>query len=252
MKNRALGAIFSLKCTLYPTFRIGTVEDYFITVFNSGTALPTGVVVQLEFAPGMEYVSSHGPTKAKLENNVVIFAPLASIAPRKAIKWRVKFKMHKVGRQIITASIMTQQLSKPVVKCESTTVFNKAFYKNGKVPALACELIDINDPVDVGDTETYVIRVQNQGNADITGIKIVCDLDDNMKLIKTTGPTDKLELKNQELSFQPLSCLKPRKKATWQVWVRGQRAKKARFQMKVTADQFPIPIIRAESTNFYK
>ena len=57
------------------------------------------------------------------------------------------------------------------------------------IPAVLLEVIDLDDPIEVGKNETYVIVVTNQGSAPDTDIKIRAYLEDSMQYVSVSGAT---------------------------------------------------------------
>ena len=55
------------------------------------------------------------------------------------------------------------------------------------IPAVLLEVVDVTDPVEVGTRTTYVITVTNQGSAPSTNIEIVCNLEENVRYVSSSG-----------------------------------------------------------------
>jgi len=123
------------------------------------------------------------------------------------------------------------------------------------IPALLLEVIDIDDPDELGTTETYVVTVTNQGSANATNVKIEAMLEDSMGYVSTEGPT-KGKAPGSEaggtIVFEPLPSLAPKAKATWKVIVKSLKTGDVRFGVKMQADQLDRPVQETESTNFYE
>jgi uncharacterized repeat protein (TIGR01451 family) len=119
------------------------------------------------------------------------------------------------------------------------------------IPALLLETIDVTDPLEVGQNQTYVISVTNQGSAPGTGIKIVANLEDQMEFASASGQT-RGTAQGKTVTFEPLANLPPKAKATWQVVVKATGTGDVRFKVNMTADQLTRPVEETESSNFFK
>jgi len=119
------------------------------------------------------------------------------------------------------------------------------------VPALLLEAIDIADPIEVGDNETYEITVTNQGSIPGMDIQIVVTLEDYFEYVSSSGPT-KGTLKANVLTFDDLPMLEPKTKAKWTVVVKTKKVGDARFKVEMTSRRLTRPVDETESTNIYK
>jgi uncharacterized repeat protein (TIGR01451 family) len=115
-------------------------------------------------------------------------------------------------------------------------------------------VIDVEDPVRVGDTETYTITVTNQGTAADTNIKIECTLPPNVEYVSATGTTAAMAGAGSDgvVRFTPVGSLPPKAKAAWSVVVRGKSAADARFTVVLNTDQLMGPVQENEATYFYE
>jgi uncharacterized repeat protein (TIGR01451 family) len=113
--------------------------------------------------------------------------------------------------------------------------------------ALLIEAIDDNDPVQIGDTTTYTIRVTNQGTADETNIGLTMKFTDQVKPISAEG----LTVNGQEMSISSIPKLAPKESVTYKITIQGVRAGDARLKVTLTSDGLTSPVIEEESTRVY-
>lgn len=118
------------------------------------------------------------------------------------------------------------------------------------VPAILLEVIDLEDPVEVGKEVTYVIKVTNQGYASGTNIRMVCTLPASQEFVSGEGITPVLA-SGATLTMDALPRLEPKAEASWRVVVKAARADDARFRAELSSDQFERPIHEDESTRQY-
>lgn len=118
------------------------------------------------------------------------------------------------------------------------------------IAAVLLEVVDIDDPIEVGQSETYEITVTNQGSAPDTNIKIVAELEEGFEYISSSGATTGT-LSGNKVSFSPLKSLAPKAQATWKVQVKGNKPNDYRFKVILTSDQLTRDVEETESTHVY-
>ena len=118
------------------------------------------------------------------------------------------------------------------------------------IPAILLEMIDLEDPILIGGTETYEITIINQGSAVDTNIRLVCTLPDNMEYISSTGPTEPT-VKGKKVTFAPLTNLSPKARATYRLTCKANTAGDVRFHVEMTSDQIKSPVEENEATRIY-
>lgn len=123
------------------------------------------------------------------------------------------------------------------------------------IPAVLLEVIDITDPVQVGTDTTYVITVTNQGSAQDTNVRIVCNLEAAQQLVSATGitqPTSPVNASATSVTFAPLPVLAVGAKESWRVTVKAKSAGDIRFAVQMNTDNLQRPVNETEATNFYE
>jgi hypothetical protein len=118
------------------------------------------------------------------------------------------------------------------------------------IPAVLLEVVDLADPVLVGNDVVYTLRVLNQGSAPLTNIRIVAALEDSQTFLSGTGPSA-VSAAAGNLAMAPLPLLKPGEEARWRVVVKAEKAADVRFAVELRADQFQRPINETEATLQY-
>lgn len=118
------------------------------------------------------------------------------------------------------------------------------------IPAILLEVVDLEDPIEVGKEATYEIRVTNQGSATGTNIRLTATLPASQSYVSGSGVTTLTE-QERAVTFAPLAQLEPKAVATWRVVVKAAAADDARFKVELLSDQFTQPIVETESTQQY-
>ena len=167
---------------------------------------------------------------------------LGSIKPNQSRKVNVTVRADTIGtlRNAVTAEAEC---------CKKASAVLTTPVKG--IPAILLEVVDLEDPIEVGDNETYVITATNQGSAPGTNIVIKCVLEGNAQYISSSGTTTG-RAAAQTVTFAPLASLAPKDKAAWKVVVKAMKAGDVRFKVQMTSDQISRPVDETEATNFYE
>lgn len=120
------------------------------------------------------------------------------------------------------------------------------------ISAILLEVIDVEDPIEVGGNETYEIAVTNQGSDTGTNVKITCVLEDTMQYVSSSGPTRGTCADGRNVIFDPLPTLAAKAKTTWRVVVKAVGEGDSRFKVNMIEDCLKRTVEETEATNFYK
>jgi uncharacterized repeat protein (TIGR01451 family) len=118
------------------------------------------------------------------------------------------------------------------------------------VAAIFFELVDAQDPIEVGGETLYEIRVINQGSAPATNVRLAALLPPEMKAIDADGPSQHTLEPNRVL-FEPLSQLAPKADTMYTVKVRGESPGDQRIRVQIVTDEIKQPVTKEESTRVY-
>lgn len=102
---------------------VGGTGKYVITAANQGTAKDTNIKISLELEDTMSYVSSSGPTAASVVGNKITLAPLPALEARTKVTWTITVKAVKTGDVRCKVQLDSDQLSRPVMETEATTIY---------------------------------------------------------------------------------------------------------------------------------
>ncbi|MCA9303596.1 MAG: DUF11 domain-containing protein [Phycisphaerales bacterium] len=119
------------------------------------------------------------------------------------------------------------------------------------IPAILLEVVDIEDPIEVGSNTTYVITVTNQGTAPDRNIRVVCDLPGQESFVSGTGSTA-VSASGQKVSFAPVPVLAPGAQVSWRIIIKANAAGDVRFATEMTSDQLTSPVNETEATRLYE
>ena len=103
---------------------IGERTTYNINVVNQGTKAAQNVRVSAQIPPGMEFLGAEAPSNYRIgPNNTIIFEPTAQLPPKAEVRFKILVKAINPGDQRLKLSVVSDELSSPVTKEESTQVY---------------------------------------------------------------------------------------------------------------------------------
>ncbi|MBR5709786.1 MAG: DUF11 domain-containing protein [Thermoguttaceae bacterium] len=103
---------------------IGEKTTYNINVVNQGTKAAQNVRVSAQIPAGMEFLNAEAPTSYRMgPNNTVVFDPAPQLPPKAEIRFKILVKAVNPGDQRLKLSVVSDELSSPVTKEESTQVY---------------------------------------------------------------------------------------------------------------------------------
>ncbi len=117
--------------------------------------------------------------------------------------------------------------------------------------SLVLEVVDTEDPIEVGAETTYQIRITNSGSKTETDTRLVCTIPEKMELKSAMGPT-RYQVRGKELVFEPLPPLAPKGEAGFRITVKGMAPGDVRFKAQVTSTNLTEPLIEMEPTRIYE
>ena len=218
---------------------VGREVEFEITVTNKGDAPAANTVIKDMVPEGAKFVkaSNGGSVLAgKVTWNIGTLAPNAS---KKVMVTYMPGAIGEVTNRAVAVATCAQEVNA------------SAKIKVSGIPAVLLEVVDIADPIEVGNNETYEIVVTNQGSIADTNIKIKCILEEQMQYVTSSGPTAGT-LDGNTVTFQPLASLAPKAAATWRVQVKALKPADVRFKVILNTDQTERNVEETESTHFYQ
>ncbi len=116
--------------------------------------------------------------------------------------------------------------------------------------SILMELVDLDDPIEVGAETAYEIRVTNTGSKTETNVKLVCIIPDKMQFKSATGPA-KFQQNGNEIVFEPIPRLAPRADAIFRVTVKTTAPGVVHFKSRLTSTLLVDPVTKEEATRIY-
>jgi uncharacterized repeat protein (TIGR01451 family) len=214
---------------------------YSFTVTNNGSAATNNVRVVESLPEGFEFLSADKGGKFDWSNKSVSWF-IGRMEPGQSVQLALESKPKKLGSYIHKVKAYAE--NGPAAESQVET-------KVDGTAELVMDVVDLDDPVEVGVETGYEIRVRNDGSKSAANVSIACELPQGVTLVEAQGPTSHVAEKGL-LVFKGLKELAPQQTSTYTVRVKGKSAGHLRFQARLTSDASSEPIVAEELTKFYQ
>ncbi len=218
---------------------LGRSVTYELTVTNKGDGPAQNTVIEDIIPPGVTNVEA--TAGAQFAGSKLVWE-LGTLEPNASKNVRVSYTPTREG-ELMAAATATAYCAEPVSDSVRTAITG--------IAAARIEVIDLEDPVEVGGNATYAITVTNEGSAADTNIRVSAILDDKVQYVSSAGATAGSVL-GKTISFAPLRSLEPKGKATWRIVVKGAIAGDVRLKVTMHTDQLALPVEETEATRVYQ
>lgn len=117
---------------------------------------------------------------------------------------------------------------------------------------LVFDIVDLNDPIEVGTETVYEIRVSNNGTRPATGVEVVAGFPERgeLKPVSADGHS-RGEVRGQQVSFEPVGRINPGEEVTFRVHAQGMAKGDHVIAVQIRSAEFPQAVTREESTRVY-
>jgi uncharacterized repeat protein (TIGR01451 family) len=115
------------------------------------------------------------------------------------------------------------------------------------IAAILLEKADDPDPVAIGDTTTYTVKVTNQGSADDSNVQIVVAIAPELTPVSTSEGT----IEGNTVTMPVVPKLAAKQALTYKIVAKGVKAGDGHTSFKLSSDVLKSPISAEESTTVY-
>lgn len=212
---------------------IGKTAEYTITVINIGDTRLNNVTV-----------TDSAPTATR-----ILSAAGANVSESQA-SWQIPElgpgERRSFNLSLTTATAGTHANSVVAAAGGLTANAQAATLWRG-VGAILVEVVDDPDPILVGSTTTYTIRVTNQGSADLVNINTAAVFPAQIAPVATAQGT----VTGQNVKFQTVPRLGSKQSVEFRLTARGVSVGDTRVKFTFTEDSLTSPIVEEESTRVF-
>jgi len=213
---------------------------YTLKVSNDGTISTSNVRMMHKIPEGFEFISaSRGATYD---------------APTRILSWFVgKLEPGKVAEMEVELN---------AVRIGEFTHFIRATSEHGSTTdtqivtrvegasALVLKILDMDDPIEIGNETSYEVRVLNEGSAAAEDVGITCELPEGVEFVSASGPSE-FVVDGNLILFKPLDGVPAGQAASFKIHVVGKTEGNHKFRARMTSATSPEPLTFEELTRFY-
>jgi uncharacterized repeat protein (TIGR01451 family) len=228
--------VLTVACTAPDQRFMGRPFDVTFTVANKGDTAAAGTVLEVPIPDGLtvKAAANGGQTAGnKLSWDLGALAANAS---------------QNVSATFVGANAGNFQFSPAAKGTCAKLVSSSCQTRLVGVPAILLEKADDPDPVGVGETTTYTVKITNQGTADDNNVRVVVTVGAELTPVSATGDG---AISGQTVTFPSVPRLAPKEAVTYKVVAKGVKAGDARTHFELTSDMLTTPVTAEESTHVY-
>jgi uncharacterized repeat protein (TIGR01451 family) len=211
-----------------------------LEVLNNGQAPATSVRLTDTLPEGLDFVSASDGGRHDPATRTVEWV-IGTLPPGQSRSVSVQLKARAAGDWVNKATARADR------GLESTA--SAPVHVEG-VPAMLFEVVDLDDPVEVGSETEYEIRVVNQGSTPAVNVTIKAVLPEGLTFVRAEGPAP-YRTQGREVLFDPVPKLAAQADAVYRVRVQAKAAGDWRFQVFLNCAQLTRPVSEEESTEVY-
>lgn len=217
-----------------------------LEISNPGNAPTPNVQAAASFPEGLEFVSASDSGNYEPASRTVTWN-MGTLAASGKKTLTFKLRAGVAGKiEVRTIAASPMKVDDKTLDVKSSTVLQVE-----GVPAVAFEVVNLDNPAEVGKEVTYEIRVLNQGTCPLTNVKIAAALSDGLNVTNVVGPT-KHTSSPQSVSFEPIARLAVKADMVIRIKAKGTSAGDLRCKVQLSCDQLKQPVFKEESTVFFQ
>jgi uncharacterized repeat protein (TIGR01451 family) len=219
---------------------VGRPGTFTLRVLNDGAAPTNNVKVMHKIPEGMAFVSADRGAQYDPATGLLNWF-VGKLEPGQSAEIKVTLNASRIGEHehFVRATCEHGAISDTQM---STTVEGAS--------ALAVEVRDLDDPVEVGREAIYEVKVKNDGSAPARSVGLACELAPGMTFISAEGPSDFIAEEGVVI-FRALPELDAAKSATYRVKVSVSAPGTLRFRARLSSESVTEPLTTEELTKFY-
>lgn len=218
----------------------GRKGSYAIEVHNDGTAVSNNVRVRYRVPAGFDFVSTEEGGRFDERNRVIDWF-VGKLDPEAKKSLTVELLAKDFGKFTHEVSAISEHGSQATAQID-TRVEGTA--------ALSLEIVDFDDPVEVGAGNSYEIRIKNEGSLAANNVGIAFEMPAGVEFVSATGPTAH-DVEKNAIFFHALPKVEAGASASFKIQVKGTKAGSHRFRARLASDSIQEPLIFEELTKYY-
>lgn len=231
-------AALAIDCSAPEQVLVGRPAQICLTVRNTGNVAEPKATVTL---PIPESAVVAGTTDGGKVADGKVTWEIADLSPGGGKQVCAVLKRRQPGAMTFAPTASSARAERVHSDCATTVA---------GVAAILLEVVDVEDPIEVGKEVNYAIKVTNQGSATGTNLRLICTLPASQEFVSGNGATA-VQSQAGTITMETLPSLAAKAVASWSVVVKAVAAEDVRFKVELSSDQFAQPIHEDESTQQY-
>ena len=228
--------LLTVACAAPEKRYMGRPFDVTFTVVNKGDTAAAGSVLDVPVPAGLTAKSASGGGQVSATK---VSWDLGALAVNASQKVTATFVAPNAGNFQFSASAKGICAKAVTTSCQTLVV---------GVPAILLEKADDPDPVGIGETTTYTVKITNQGSADDNNVKMVVTIAPELTPVSATGNG---AISGQTVTFPAVPRLASKEAVTYRIVAKGAKAGDGRTRFELNSDMLTSQVIAEESTNVY-
>jgi uncharacterized repeat protein (TIGR01451 family) len=213
---------------------------YKVSITNPGTATARDVEIVAYLPKGMKFVSTDHEGQYDPQHHAVYWSleelPASQSGEARLVAVPIEPGEHKL-RVEGHAQLGLTTTDEETVQVEA-------------ISQLVFEIVDENDPIEVGAETVYQVRVTNEGSKAATNVQVAAGLPPELRPQAADGAT-RGTIEGQTVIFEALGKLAPQAQATFKIQAAGLKTGDYTIRVQVTSDDQPTPVTKEEVTRVY-
>ena len=212
-----------------------------LEIANPGTSATEPVQLAAAFPEGLDFVTAsdggaYDPATRTVSWNL---GPANAGAKRSlTVKTKSSIAGNLAVRAVAQAGAKLNARAEAIIQAEG-------------VPALMFEVVDLEDPIEVGKETTYEIRLANTGTMHCTNVRLTAAMSDGLSVGQVAASVPH-KIVGQTLVFEPIAKLPVKGDMVIRVKAKGTAPGDLRFKVQLSCDQLKQPVVKEESTSFFQ
>ncbi len=233
----------SLRKTGPATKEVGQDAEFAVEVRNTGDAPLTGLVITDRYGPELRPVFATENYKLQIQNGYTLTWNVDRLPVGEAIQLRIVCRCESASsRACGRAEVATRE---GVQSAEESCLAVRA-----PTSMLTVSVINLHNPVDVGQDVPFEIHITNSGATSATHISVEAFVPPEMtpKRVGTSGPSRNFDIDGRAIRYSPFPELQPGQSITYRVMARADRPGEVKLSVRVSGDQLTQPLENSTTT----
>jgi hypothetical protein len=236
--TRGRGPALAIECMSPPRTPVSRPTRICFDLRNMGDAPDSNLMMSLPLPGGAIVGEIAGPGMASTNGVVWI---VGQLDPGASVQCCVELSQALPGVVSLAPMVSGNCGMTAQAQCEIEVV---------GVPGILMEVVDLEDPIEIGRNAIYEVRVTNQGLAVIQNVRLSGLLSEFQEFVSGSGPTI-VSGERRDVMFAPVAELNPKQTVSWQVHARAMQPGIAQFQVTLNSDSLRREVVEIETTNQY-